>query len=520
MRTEEQIIAELKELCVQDGYLNAVAHFCLMTGYIFYSEEIGSNEVSDRYSRKNLIDTEIKTILGFAIKNGINTQEVKPVTVQSYIDQTEELLKELHDSMGLTIRDELFSNSQSEAIPVRTPDEFPNSFFREVIFYCGMSAHNFQFHEFAIEKYKNDNDWLQKTYGVSIQDCVTICKAISDRVLENINSTRSDKTKSSKVLTDGNFLINLFKFNLSEIAKQSELDKNIVQSFMKLFSVDDTERNNLFSELNDYNVIQAKPIIQISSHEYLSLDSTSLYQAIYESPFYWMMRDTGYTNIAVENRGRFAEEFVFNKLSEIFGINNVYKNIDIYSSPSNRLGEIDILVQYSDRIFIVQTKSKGLTLAAQKCNDNTLRGDFKKAVQDAYDQGLICAKALLENKNYLLDSEKNRVEIKHKINDIFIICSTSSHYPAISVQSAHFLKYETSNIIHPPYVLDIFFFDILCEFLNDPLYFMDFLKKRLRYIKSLRATHEHTILSYHLQHNLYFSEKYDCMSLDDDIAQD
>ena len=120
----------------------------------------------------------------------------------------------------------------------------------------------------------------------------------------------------------------------------------------------------------------------------------------------------------------------------------------------------------------------------------------------------------------MLDSEKNRVNLKHKINDIFIICSTASHYPAISVQSAHFLKYETSNIIHPPYVLDIFFFDILCEFLSDPLYFMDFLKKRLRYTKSLRATHEHAILSYYLQHNLSFPEGQCRIILDDSIAQD
>ncbi|QAR32691.1 NERD domain-containing protein [Geovibrio thiophilus] len=398
MRTEEHIIAELKELCIQDGYLNAVAHFCLETGYIYYTEKIGSDEVSERYSRKNLIDTEIKTILGFAIKKGINTQKITPARVQSYIDKTEELLRELHDSMCLTIRDELFGSLPSEGIPVKTSDEFPNSFFREVIFYCGMSAHNFQFHEFAIEKYQNDNNWLEKTCGLSIQNCVSICKAISDRVLENINSTLSDKIKSSKALIDGNFLINLFKFNVSDIAKQSKLEKNTVQSFMKLFSVDDTKRNNSFNELHDFNMIQAKPIIQISSDEYLSFDSTSLYQAIYESPFYWMMKDKGYRDIAVENRGRFTEEFVFNKLSQIFGSKNVYKNIDIYSSPSNRLGEIDILVQYSDRIFIVQTKSKGLTLEAQKCNDNTLRTDFKKAVQDAYDQGLICAKALLRKR--------------------------------------------------------------------------------------------------------------------------
>ena len=124
MRTEEQIIAELKELCVQDGYLNAVAHFCLTTGYIYYTEEIGSDEVSDRYSRKNLIDTEIKTILGFAIKEGINTQKVTPAKVKSYIGKTEELLKELHDSMSLTIRDELFGSFSTGGIPSKTSDEF------------------------------------------------------------------------------------------------------------------------------------------------------------------------------------------------------------------------------------------------------------------------------------------------------------------------------------------------------------------------------------------------------------
>src|SRR5271167_1834478 len=45
---------------------------------------------------------------------------------------------------------------------------------------------------------------------------------------------------------------------------------------------------------------------------------------------------------------------------------------------------------------VLQAKSKRLTLEARKGNDLQIKDDFKKAIQDSYDQALSCTKALLE----------------------------------------------------------------------------------------------------------------------------
>lgn len=519
MRSEQEILSELKDLCVQDGYLNAISYFCFKSGYIFCGEEITSEDLINTYSKKNLIGSEIKTLLGFSIKNGINTNSADSHLIQSYIDRTNNLLDELHKTMVEKAGIELFGDFPNSEMPVRKEKDFPNSYFREAIFYSGMSAYNFQFADFAIDKYFNDNERLIETFGISIYECIEICNTISEITLANVNASFNNFDSLKEMFTDNNFLINLFKFSKSNILSKCSVNEDSIDIFLSLFSVDEDERNTHFNELHDFNIIQAKPLLKISSNEYLSLDSSFIFQSIYESPFYWFMQDHNHKDIAIKNRGKFAEEFTYKQLRKVFGDSNVFMNLEIYSSPNNRLGEMDILVQYSDRLIIIQTKSKGLTLAAQKCNDDTLKDDFRKAVQDAYNQGLICSNAILDNKNYIVGTDGSRFKLNNKINDIFIFCLTSSHYPALTVQSAHFLEYQTNSIIHPPYVMDIFFLDVLCEFLDNPLYFMSYLKKRLRYLKKLRVSSEHSVLGYHLTRNLYIDEKYSGIVLEDDLAQ-
>ena len=59
-----------------------------------------------------------------------------------------------------------------------------------------------------------------------------------------------------------------------------------------------------------------------------------------------------------------------------------------------QLTEADVLVLFADRAVVVQCKSKKLTLEARKGNDLQLREEFKKSVQDAYDQAHLCAVSL------------------------------------------------------------------------------------------------------------------------------
>ena len=96
----------------------------------------------------------------------------------------------------------------------------------------------------------------------------------------------------------------------------------------------------------------------------------------------------------MKHRGEFTENFSAERLKIVFGEDRVFTNIDIVDSEKTKAGEIDVLVVYANRAIILQAKSKRLTIAARKGNDNCLRNDFKQAIQEAYNQGYSCANLL------------------------------------------------------------------------------------------------------------------------------
>ena len=112
-----------------------------------------------------------------------------------------------------------------------------------------------------------------------------------------------------------------------------------------------------------------------------------------------MLSDKDYRNEATKNRGGFLEKYSAERLRSVFGQHRVFENVNVWEG-NNNIGEIDVLVLFANRAIIVQAKSKRLTIEARKGNDLQIKDDFKKSVQDAYDQGLICAKCL-NNSRYI-----------------------------------------------------------------------------------------------------------------------
>jgi len=53
---------------------------------------------------------------------------------------------------------------------------------------------------------------------------------------------------------------------------------------------------------------------------------------------------TYFNAIGNKNRGDSAEDMAFNLLSEVFGPENTFKNIDIINTSGETVAEIDILV--------------------------------------------------------------------------------------------------------------------------------------------------------------------------------
>jgi hypothetical protein len=176
------------------------------------------------------------------------------------------------------------------------------------------------------------------------------------------------------------------------------------------------------------------------------------------------------------------------------------------------------LVVFSDRAIILQAKSKKLTMESRKGNDQKIKDDYKKSIQDSYDQGYTCATFLNNDQYTLQDSNKSNIFVGKEFSEIYIFCVVLDSYPALSFQSRQFLNYKINSIIQPPFIMDIFLLDVLSEMLTSPLRFLSYVNTRVNYIEQVSSIHELTVLSYHLKQNLYIDDEVDFIYLQDDIS--
>ena len=511
-RKEADIFAELTEVCSSPGYVHAIAYLCFRDNTIKYADTVTTDDVLQQFSMDRLVRTEISTLIGLVCKTQLNTKLPPPNIVQQYIDNTDALLKEIHHSM-MTSPSDIFD-------PKKIGDENFNPFkngdvLRETIFYGGEAAYHFQYRDLSKVKYKKDNDWFVENKHFSIKqaiDVVTSIQALQNDKINVLLQTLVDKNPSEWSFFPA------YTFTLEEVSSASNIDTVITKSVIESF-VTPTDFSG-FEALDDFNPTNAYPIIKLSEEEYLLFQHYSLVEALYETPFFWFNEDESYKSTAMQHRGEFTEEFSADRLKHVFGDERVFINIDIYDSKKTRVGEIDVLVIFANRAIILQAKSKKLTIAARKGNDNCLQSDFKKAVQDAYDQAYICATFLNDNNYKLVDSNGNEINIFREYKEIYPFCVVSDHYPSLSFQAREFLSFEETDLIKSPFVMDVFLLDVMTEMLQSPLHFMSYINRRTSYGDKILSTHELTILSYHLKQNLWMDAEYSMMQLGDDICAD
>lgn len=173
-----------------------------------------------------------------------------------------------------------------------------------------------------------------------------------------------------------------------------------------------------------------------------------------------------------------------------------------------------------DRAIVLQAKSKRLTLESPKGNDKQIQDDFKKSVQDAYDQGYLCASVLNDSGYQLKDQAGNDIVRTGAFTEIFVLCVVSDHYPSLAFQARQFLRINASETIKPPFVIDVFALDVIAELLDSPLLFLSYVSRRTGYADRVLAAHELTILAYYLKSNLWLDDEAGMLLLLDDLTSE
>ena len=219
---------------------------------------------------------------------------------------------------------------------------------REPIYYSAEAAYNFQYLDLAVRKYAADSPWLQANRGFTIDHASRVAKAV-----EEVHADRFDtiRERMRKQHPDEWTMLPLFAFTADEIAVKANLATDIVERVLGAFELPSTERNEGFNALHDFNVITAMPLLRTPSGEFLSLQTYSLAEAIYEAPHHWMYQDEAYRPTLSKNRGDFTEDFVAERLGLVFGNERVHLNVDIFKTKATKVSDVDVLVVWGNLIW-------------------------------------------------------------------------------------------------------------------------------------------------------------------------
>lgn len=470
----------LRELAKYADFWEVMASLTVYSSFILSdTPDVKEEELHQLYDRKKLTNTEITLLFALGCQEYREGAKESQKALQQYEKEVLIGLAALQQSI---IKD---------------------SFYREAIFYAGDGVYQHQFKEAIQKRYVNDEKWIKENKGFSLADAFHIFEALERLIKQKVEQWEESDS-----------YLNIFIFTLEELSESVDIKAEKLLSVLQAFTAKQlAEGLNDFVDIDDFNHRNAFPIVKYNE-KYICFQVYKLWESLYESPFFWFLKDAKYKEIANKNRGAFVEEYTADKLRYVFNKGQVYKNVELYDGKI-RVGEIDVLVLHGHRALVIQAKSKALTIPARKGRLLNLADDFKKAIQDAYDQSLSCANYLLEGKVFLKTEGGQKVDLNEDIVDVFPICILSDYYPALRLQVRSFLIRKGRRKVRKPLICDVFFVDLLVSFLNNPVFFFDFLYKREQLQESLIANHELVILSVYLRNGLRFEEVTELMMLDD-----
>lgn len=506
-RPQHEVFADLENICQQTGFIHVLAALVFENNFHSVKMEEKFPKIQDQYDDKKLIRNELSVLHGLMLRREVEFEALNEDAINEQKRQCYELLEELHGSF--------YSQALREGKLLTNKDTFFShpDIFRESIFYAADSSFYFQQHAFAVERYQNDNDWLKKNVGFTIEEAARISEAIilNTHIQAQALQAGFFDTPATEIC------LVAFSIGVTDLCKMSGIEEAKVRSFIEKFSVSTTPSNGQYQTVDDYNFAKSHPLIRCPDDKVCLLQSHSLCESLYVSPFFWMQQDSQYKTVARGNRGAFLETKILERLRRVFGPNNVFENVEIFRGKK-AIGEIDVLVVYIDRLIIVQAKSKTLTLKAQQGSFTHLEDDFKKAIQNAYDQAFSCASEILNGGVRLKKSDGSLLSLPDEIVEVFPVCAIADHYPSLYFQTRQFLKTSTKKKVNPPYIMDVFLLDVITEFLTHPIRMLDYLNKRTQYNETVLGNNDFAVFGYHLSYNLHKDPKYTTMMLHDDIA--
>lgn len=574
-RKTEVVIGNIKQHIKSKGFIYALS-MIIFDDFHMFAEELHKVNTRERLSSK-----EVSLLLGFLIQDEIDFSiPESPEYLIELKKNTYKLMRELHESFLGAFFEKLkstFESGQNESdLRIAQKDFFGHAnMMVEPMFYSGTGVYDFQLLDYVEKKYKKDREWLTENKAFDIGKSEQIIHKINALINEKSQKVkyyglrerlpqiqkdiakRSHKKVDSKKIEE---FLSVMEFHqyvelffedvqiencLSDedlrieswksfyrglidlfVIRESDFTENFcISPFLKNFSILPLKGENMqFKSIGNYNKINSNPIINLGDGRYFVPSPSFIAEAINESPFYWMMKDSTYKDQAGMNRGNFGEEITYEFLKKVFGDERTFKSVKILSleTPNSTKRtkddtDIDVLCILGSKALCVQVKSKKLTELAKTGDDNALQNDFKGAVQDAYEQGLLTRNRILERNSKFIDENKQEIKLSEEIDEVYIMGVTTENYPSLTHQ-AHIMLDKRENDPYP-LVLTIFDLELVTHYLNDAYDLLYYIRQRIELMDYFKASEEMVFLGYHLTQKLWRFPDNNFVILESDVGQ-
>ena len=345
MRSISAVIEDVKDLVNSKGYIYALSMI------LFEDFHINPEKMHEMEWSKRLSTNEASLLLGFLIQDRINFSI--PETPQHLIhlkQKTYELMEELHKSFLIAFFDKL-KKSSGKSHDIKNLRKDMKDFFGtgdmliEPIFYAGSGVYDFQYLEYFERKYKYDKEWLYENKDFDFTQVKNIVLRIKDilqekskkvrlynlkerlpEMIENLkkenpNENWEKHTKEFLPMMELHQYVDLFFEDIKEgkylsineirdagwksfyknlidlfVVKKTDFksDDNIEVFFNHFSIIPEKDLNSQLAMIGDYNMIKSHPIIKIDNDKYFVPFTFLLCEAIYERPYYWMIKDKEY----------------------------------------------------------------------------------------------------------------------------------------------------------------------------------------------------------------------------------
>lgn len=511
-RNEAEIFADLQVLCQTPGYARVIARMCLLDNMISYAGEATAEDMLKLYDPARLARNEMNVCIGLWAKGARDFEPIDQRAVEPLIAQTRRLCEEIHWAMtepiAAAMRARFQGNTDADSDPMAS-----GAAMREAIFYGGESAYPFQYRDFASVRYAADEPWIMANKGFSMKEAAQVARAVGRTIDARASQALSRSRGDLSTIGDA---LELYTFSAEEVGVAARLPAETCERVLAAFACPEEERNAQFTKVDARNMAAILPVMRRDGR-YVVFNVVDLYEALYQAPYFWMLADKSY-KLAADHRGDFTEEFARSCLAPVFGASRTLLNVNLMRSK-DVAGEVDVLVTFSKFAIVVQAKSKQLTAVARQGDEKQIRKDFGHAVQAACDQGMDCAKMLLDPAIKWVDADGVAID-RPEVEKVFVVCLVADHYPALAAQARQFLHFEPAERVAAPLVMDVFLLDALAEMLDSPLHFLNYLERRSGYADQMMSNHELSILGFHLGRNLHMQEDANLFYMGDDFGVD